>query len=167
MIILECIKEKNKLRIRFNSFIDSEGKVFTNVYNNMYNCQFPKDIRENGRFYEINDNDMIIVDSKTPFYKIKKNNIRILTDEEAKVYQCNSTNKIPQNTVDISQLKIFDVAECVVCLSVSSSVIFIPCAHMCVCNDCYIGIKKTKNCCPLCRRNITKIIMNNVQNEII
>ena len=52
MIILECITEKNKLRIRFNSFIDEEGKVFTNVYNNLYNCQFPKNIRENGKFYE-------------------------------------------------------------------------------------------------------------------
>ena len=40
MIILECIKDKNKLRIRFNSFIDSEGKVFTNVYNNMYNVNY-------------------------------------------------------------------------------------------------------------------------------
>lgn len=160
MIILECIKEKNKLRIRFNSFIDEEGKVFTNVYNNLYNCQFPKNIRENGKFYEINDNDMIIVDSNTPFYKIKKNNIRILTDEESKKYQTNSQNKNKEEILDISNLKIFDIAECVVCLSIPSSIIFIPCAHMCVCTECYQGIKKTKNCCPLCRRNITKIITN-------
>ena len=153
---------KKKLRIRFNCFIDNEGKIFNNVYNNHYNCQFPKNIRENGKFYEINDNDMIIVDieSKTPFYKIKKNNIRILNDEESKIYQKNSENKNEKDILDISKLKIFDIAECVVCLSVSSSIIFIPCAHMCVCSDCYDGIKKTKNCCPLCRRNITKTIIN-------
>jgi len=105
---------------------------------------------------------MIIVDieSKTPFYKIKKNNIRILNDEESKIYQKNSENKNEKDILDISKLKIFDIAECVVCLSVSSSIIFIPCAHMCVCSDCYDGIKKTKNCCPLCRRNITKTIIN-------
>lgn len=161
MIILECLTKKNKLRIRFNSFIDNEGKIFTNVYNNEYNCQFPKDIRKDGRFYEISDNDMIIIESNTPFYKIKKNNIRILTEEESKIYKTNSQNKNQQSLKDdISNLKIYDIAECVVCLSASSSIIFIPCAHMCICNDCYQGIKKTKNCCPLCRRNITKIISN-------
>ena len=163
MIILECIKDKNKLRIRFNCFVDNEGKIFTNVYNNEYNCQFPKNIRENGKFYEVNDDDVIIVESKTPFYKIKKNNIRILSEEESKIYESKKEDKKDnkeKNILDLSKLKIFDVAECVVCLSVSSSIIFIPCAHMCVCKDCYNGIKKTKNCCPLCRRNITKIIDN-------
>jgi ferredoxin-fold anticodon binding domain-containing protein len=156
-------QDKNKLRIRFNCFVDNEGKIFTNVYNNEYNCQFPKNIRENGKFYEVNDDDVIIVESKTPFYKIKKNNIRILSEEESKIYESKKEDKKDnkeKNILDLSKLKIFDVAECVVCLSVSSSIIFIPCAHMCVCKDCYNGIKKTKNCCPLCRRNITKIIDN-------
>jgi ferredoxin-fold anticodon binding domain-containing protein len=160
MIILECITEKKKLRIRFNCFIDSEGKIFNNVYNNQYNCQFPKNIREDGKIYEVKDDDLIIVESKTPFYKIKKNNIRILDDEESKIYKTKSENKTEKNILDISTLKIFDIGECVVCLSVPSSIIFIPCAHMCVCNDCYGGIKKTKNCCPLCRKNITKTIIN-------
>lgn len=155
MIILECVKDKNKLRIRFNSFIDNEGKVFTNVYNNIYNCQFPKNIRENGRFYEIEDNDLIIVDSITPFYKIKKKNIRILSDEESKIYKKNNVKE-----EDISELKIYEIGDCVVCLSIPSNIIFIPCGHMCVCNECYQGLKKIKNCCPLCRRNITKVITN-------
>jgi len=156
MIILECITYKKKLRIRFNCFIDNEGKIFNNVYNNLYNCQFPKNIREEGRFYEINDNDLVIVESNTPFYKIRTNNIRILSEDESKIYQIKSNKEL----VDISTLKIFDIGDCVVCLSVSSSIIFIPCAHMCVCSDCYNGIKKTKNCCPLCRRNIIKTIEN-------
>jgi ferredoxin-fold anticodon binding domain-containing protein len=156
MIILECITYKKKLRIRFNCFIDNEGKIFNNVYNNLYNCQFPKNIREEGRFYEIHDNDLVIVESNTPFYKIRTNNIRILSEDESKIYQTKSNKEL----VDISTLKIFDIGDCVVCLSVPSSIIFIPCAHMCVCSDCYNGIKKTKNCCPLCRRNIIKTIEN-------
>jgi hypothetical protein len=165
MIILECILDKNKLRIRFNSYIDDEGKIFYNVYNNEYNCQFPKDIRKNGTFYKIDDNDLIIIESenKMPFYKIKnKKNILILNDEESSIYKSNYTSDfIKKDILDISTLKIFDISECVVCLSTSSSIIFIPCAHMCVCNDCYNGIKKTKNCCPLCRKDIKKIIFNN------
>ena len=34
--------DKSKLRIRFYSFTNEDGKVFTNVYNNNYNCRFPK-----------------------------------------------------------------------------------------------------------------------------
>jgi hypothetical protein len=161
MIILECILDRKKLRIRFHSFINNEdGKVYLNVYNNDYNCQFPTDIRENGCFYEIGDNDIHLISDgiRSPFYKITKRNIRILTNEERKKYQK------PDNTglgIDISNLKIYDISECVVCLSETSSMIFIPCAHRCVCEACYEGIKKVKNCCPLCRRNITHVIKNN------
>ena len=160
MIILECILDKRKLRIRFHSYInDEDNKTYTNVYNNDYNCQFPKDIRKDGTFYEINDNDIHLIGDgdKTPFYKIKKNNIRILTEEESKKY---IKKDITGLGIDIANLKIFDISECVICLSEISSLIFIPCAHRCVCSTCYEGLKKIKNCCPLCRRNITHIIKN-------
>lgn len=49
-ITLQCVKEKSKLRIKFHSFTDTEGKVYTNVYNNALNCKFPKDIRKEGFF---------------------------------------------------------------------------------------------------------------------
>ena len=62
MIILECVLEKKKLRIKFHSFVDEEGKIFTNVYDNSYNCQFPKDIRSNGRFFSIPNDDMYLND---------------------------------------------------------------------------------------------------------
>ena len=39
MIILKCISDKNKLRIKFYCFINEENKI--------YNCKFPKDIRVN------------------------------------------------------------------------------------------------------------------------
>lgn len=158
MIILECILDKKKLRIRFHSYInDEDGKTYTNVYNNDYNCQFPKDIRQEGAFYQICDNDIYLISdgSKSPFYKISKNNIRILTNDECKKYKKDDPTGLG---IDISKLKIYDVSECVICLSETSSVIFIPCAHRCVCDACYVGIKKVKNCCPLCRRSIVQVI---------
>jgi hypothetical protein len=166
MIILECIAEKkNKLRIRFHSYVDDSGKCYMNVYNNKYNCQFPKDIREEGFFYQIPDNDMSIINDgyRTPFYKVNKKNIRILTSEEASIYKNNdkSTNISEQS------LKLYEVADCVICLTDPSSIILIPCAHMALCRNCYNCLMKTNNKCPLCRKNILNIIehMENVEHK--
>lgn len=155
MIILQCVYEKSKLRIKFHCYIDEENKIYLNVYNNNYNCQFPKDIRINGYFYEIQDNDMTIVNDgkRTPFYKVNKNNIRILNPEESQKYK----NTKLEN-VDISNLKLYEVAECVICFSEPSSIIFIPCAHMALCNTCYNSLTKCSNKCPLCRKQISNII---------
>ena len=150
MIILQCISEKNKLRIRFHSYVDNEGKIY-----NDYNCQFPKNIRTHGLFYQISDNDMSIVNDgvRTPFYKVSKNNIRILNADEAKIYSKNNAT-----TIDISNIKLYEVSECVVCFTEPSSIILIPCAHMALCKDCYKCIKNSNNKCPLCRKYITNII---------
>jgi len=160
MIILQCVSDKKKLRIRFHCYIDEEGKTYMNVYNNDYNCQFPKDIRQEGLFYEIPDSNMSIVNDgkKTPFYKVSKYNIRILTADEAKVYD-------KSNAVDISNLKLYEISECVICFSEPSSVIFIPCAHLALCRSCYDGVKKCNNKCPLCRKYITNIIEHHKQDE--
>ena len=58
MIILKCVTEKKKLRIKFHCFINDENKIYNNVYNNNYNCKFPKDIRVNNRYYKVNDDDI-------------------------------------------------------------------------------------------------------------
>lgn len=182
MIILQCVAKGGKLRIRFHSYIDEEGKIFSNVYDNSYNCQFPRAIRQEGRFFEIPDHDMCLHDStaSSPFYRVKKNNIRILSEEESEKFKDvkneitvgtrvkktdssssasgGASKKKDEETIDLATFKVYEVIECVVCLSVESNVIFIPCAHRCVCNDCYSGIKNVKNVCPLCRQRITKSI---------
>ena len=53
MIILYCIKEGSKLRVKFHSFINYEDKKFTNIYNNGYNYKFPKGIRQVGNYYKV------------------------------------------------------------------------------------------------------------------
>jgi|688.fasta_scaffold650483_1 hypothetical protein len=147
-VILICIKDKNKLRIKFHNFIDTDDKIYTNMYNNNYNCRFPKNIRQEGYFYEIPDTDITLnCDKKrSPFYIIKKDNIKIIK---------------PDNSYKLVNLKIYDVKECVICLCENSNTIFLPCGHKCVCNECYENIKKNCNKsyiqCPLCRRNITDI----------
>jgi len=159
MIILQCVMASRKLRIRFHCYVNEEGKTFMNVYNNDYNCQFPKDIREEGRFYAIDDSCMSLVNDlrRAPFYKVNKSNIRVLTPEEAILYgggPASASAALP----DISSLSLFEVSECVICFAEPSSIILIPCAHLALCGSCYAGVKKCNNKCPLCRKAITTII---------
>ena len=154
MIILKCILEKNKLRIKFHCFIDGENKIYNNVYNNNYNCKFPKDIRVNNRYYKVNDDDISLTsdDNKQPFYNINKKNIIIMTEAEV--------NNLLYPVLDISTMKIYDCDDCVICMDNSSQVIFITCAHRCVCVNCYESIKKVKNSCPICRKDIVRTVID-------
>ena len=137
MIILKCILEKNKLRIKFHCFIDGENKIYNNVYNNNYNCKFPKDIRTNNRYYKVNDDDISLInaDTKQPFYNINKKNIIIMTDDEV--------NNLLNSALDISNMKIYDCEECVICMSPIDS------------------LKGSLNCVNILHKNFTNILYLN------
>lgn len=170
-ITLQCVREKGKLRIRFHSFTNNAGKVFTNVYNNSYNCQFPRSIREEGRFFEINSEDIVLVagSGRNPFYRIKTDHIRILTagpdsvpvdhdyDHPDLITPPSHRSVEPQRRPE----QVFEVTECVICLEGTPQEIFIPCAHLCTCTSCYLQMKKNKASCPLCRRTVVNTVKNN------
>ena len=145
-ILLKCIKEKNKLRIKFFSFTDEEGKTYTNIYNQNYNCRFPKDIRKEGFYYKINGNDLTLSNNNgKPFYNINFSNIKIL-------------NEIDFN---IDELKIYKVDECIICFENTPTQIFLTCGHQCTCNDCCEELKNQNKFnfkCPICRRDIFNVI---------
>ncbi len=138
-IHLVCVKEKNKLRIKFHKFIDDDNKEYFNLYDNTYNCQFPKNIRVEGYFYEVDENSVSLIQrgNNKPFYDITSDNIKIL-------------NTPPE------PIKIYLIPECCVCLSEESSITFFPCGHKCICSICNNSL--TKRICPICRRNINSII---------
>lgn len=153
MIILHCIKEGSKLRIKFHSFINQANERFINVYNNRYNCMFPKDIRVVGRFYKVPDADIRLASKagSSHYYSIKRTNILVMTEEEVRQLLT------PQTVVQ--PIKVFDAGECVICLSVATSITFIPCGHRCVCATCNGMLKQSGNKCPVCREKITQDIM--------
>ena len=154
-IILKCVREHSKLRIKFYCFIDDNGKEYYNLYNNDYNCKFPKDIRKDGQYYEVGPNDISLSNTGvSPFYNIKKNSIKVIDSPEITAIKNN-----------IGDLKIFDISECVICMTEISSVIFIPCAHRCTCEGCYNQLKKTKSSvgCPICRRTINSTIVKPIE----
>lgn len=166
-ITLQCVKDKSRLRIRFHSYTDEEGKVYTNVYDNKYNCKFPRNIREEGKFYEIGADDLSLAPGNgKPFYNVKFHNIKIVNASDVAMKPTAPTGARPPNRnvpvpaapVDISTMKIFEVNECVACLGDAPTEVFIPCAHKCVCKSCCGEIRKHKSECPLCRRRIVSTI---------
>lgn len=179
-IVLQCVQQGSKLRIRFYSYTNAAGKNFTNVYNNSYNCQFPRAIRAAGCYYEIGSQDLQLVagGGKTPFYRVATNAIRVMprryrpgateVDVSAPHPASTSSKKTPTTVRDVEVAvaarpeQIYEVNECVVCLCDKPDVIFIPCAHLCACSGCYTDVAKTaRPQCPLCRRTITQTIANN------
>ena len=152
-IVLTCVKEKSKLRIKFHSFTDSEGKVYSNVYDNSLNCMFPKDIRVEGRFYEIDEDELELVSRRgaKPFYRVSAGRIRIIDASAAPNAPASAT------TVE----KVFEIAECVVCMCEDSSEILVPCGHKCMCRACALQIFKTSHKCPICRKQIVSLVSQN------
>ena len=160
-VILECVRETaSRLRIRFNTFISSDtGKVYSNSYSNNYNCSFPKDIREEGRLYLINNDNIVLNNRNKPFYSIKKwNEIGVIYYDTVlinliryiKLYK-KLQDKIEHDDIIKNNFK---TDECCICLSTNPDVIFVPCAHLCACMECAQQLSK----CPLCRRQITNRI---------
>ena len=132
-VILKCVLEDSRLRIRFHAYVDENGEHTSNVYNNQYNCRFPRNIRAVNRFYKVLISDLTLNSTRTkPFYCIKNKNIEILN----------------------SYAPIFRLDECVICLESTPSVTFSPCGHQICCASCYDIYKREKKNCPLCRREI-------------
>ena len=155
MIVLHCIREGGKLRVKFHCFVNHENNIFTNVYNNNYNCMFPKEIRTMGTFYRINDTDINLSRRNgRPYYCIKRKNIVIMTEQEKQQILS------PTSVANRSDIQIFDAGDCVICLSVPSLVAFVPCGHRCVCLSCNTELKKNRYNCPVCRAAITENILD-------
>jgi hypothetical protein len=136
-VLLECVKEGSKLRVKMKS----PGYLINS------NCQFPRDLRVDGRKFKVPVAYVKLMTQQGKyFYSIKnKSVIEIITDEEKQ--QINLEN-IKQNT------KIYEDAstmECAVCLCAEKDTVFIPCGHFYTCNGCSQQLKT----CPICRTTIT------------
>lgn len=134
---LRCVKEGSRLRVR----IISPG------YSPAANCQFPRDIRAEGREYEVPATDIHLSEhprSHKFFYSIRKNNIRVV-----------------EATPELVHLRVYgDPDHCAVCLEEDDIeyVVFAPCGHCACCADC--GKEVFKTCgCPICRAKIARVVL--------
>ena len=137
-VYLECVKEGSRLRVK----IRSPG------YNNNANCQFPKNIRAEGRKYEVSPKAIkVSSNSGTFFYRISKSNIKILEDDDEVAYRPST---------------IYTSGDCCICIDSECEIVIVECGHLCLCQDCSKNYKS--DTCPLCRGHIkAKIHKNQLQ----
>lgn len=152
---LKCVKEGNKLRI----------KIISPGYASMANCQFPRDIRVVDRIYEVSRNDVTMADTKGKFfYRIKKNNIKIIEVINDEVQLSLNNKKLSDKKFNVTVYGDDDIKECCICFDNIDDhinivfVILVPCGHMLFCDKCAYNCKEQSGNCPVCRTTITEII---------
>lgn len=134
---LYCIKVGSKLRVR----------IATSGYLRTANCQFPRDLRVDGRRYAVEPRDIQLVTTRGKyFYAVKnKKGIRIVNDGEV----------IEKPKVHVDKIYTDESTEdCLVCMEKEKEIIFSPCGHLYVCSNCVKDIKQ----CPICRGQIAGTI---------
>ena len=136
VIFLKCVNERNKLRI----------KILNPGYYNFANCQFPRDLREEGRFYAVSAEFVKLISTRNKYYYCVKNKANINTINE---------NDIP--IFETPKLKVYEDVEqeeCLLCCSAPKQTVFAPCGHFYTCDDC------AKQCarCPICRMPVVHYI---------
>ena len=130
IVTLKCIKEHGKLRI----------KVHNNpMYHPEVNCQFPRNLREEGQYFTIEGPLGIANTRGTIFYRAsKKKTIKVVSSDEG-------VTDLIQNfdTTHIHQDEGYN--DCVICMDREKTIIFTPCGHYYVCQECFSKLKKMSN----------------------
>ena len=126
-ILLKCVKEGSKLRVR----------IFAKGYSSEANCQFPRNLRQEGREFYVPSHAITFSASANRkfFYRINKNLISV-KEEVAQV-----------GTIYEDE----NIKECNICMYNDKSIVFGPCGHYYCCNDCSSKVLL----CPICRGTIT------------
>ena len=128
---LKCVKEKSKLRV----------KIVTPGYFNDANCQFPRDLRIEGRKFRVRPEHVKLVTMRGKwFYSVlKQDHIEIVKDEDLKdmiIYEDKDDNI------------------CSICMTDEKRMVFNPCGHYYTCINCSKIFEK----CPYCSKPIDSTI---------
>lgn len=129
---LKCVSEKGRLRV----------KIISTGYSSNANCKFPRNIRIEGKEWEV------------PATAVK-------LQGKGKFYYVVGTKELREVQKEVRVAEVFDVmegGECVVCTEVISEdamIILSPCGHKCGCMTCMSKLKD----CPICRTQIQHRVM--------
>lgn len=137
-VLLHCVKISGKLRVR----------ILSPDFLNNANCQFPRDLRIQGRKFVVSKHDINLITTRGKYYySISKSSVKQMFDGEIQ----------SQTTIDMSNFKIFQdeqETECCVCLCNEKNSIFFPCGHYVACNEC----AKMCHQCPICRASVMRLV---------
>ena len=80
--------------------------------------------------------------------------------------EINNHNNQINNNINIRDpnkepVKLKKENNCVYCQLNPSKIIFSPCSHRCICQDCYTNNKRKIKICPICRKPIKDFLENN------
>jgi hypothetical protein len=152
---LQCVKEGSKLRIRITAYITDTGVRHENVYNNHFNCRFPRHLRVEGRNYLVRDCNVKLLGGGgvAYYYGISAKDI-LHTDSSSDSFtttegqaQTQAQPQAPPQT-GTAVARVFEVSsECIVCMDAPATAVFAPCGHFCACQKCCIPLQK----CCICR----------------
>jgi hypothetical protein len=147
-VLLKCVKEKSKLRVKM---------ISSQPFIKGINCQFPRDIREEGMYYVVKSEGVKL---KGKFYTVMQKDIitcKTFDLNEVKKYIDDLTKIQGDNVNKIKPKTIFgedDDSECIICFSEIKSSVFSPCGHYMTCGACSLRCKN----CPICRAVIVAIL---------
>ena len=124
-------------------------------------------------FHVPDENVRLVAQTSTHFYSIKRTNIVDVTEaaETSQGVQVGSHGRAASSSRDLhgswdggvkkhkaakgKPVKEFEVSpECVICMGSESSLVFVPCGHLCTCPTCGNKIEK----CCICRVLIDSVI---------
>lgn len=133
-VLLKCVKEGSKLRV----------KIVSSGYFNDSNCQFPRDLRAEGRMYKVPPESITLASSKNGnyFYRVKKGQIEVVNLVDPEV---------------LKKMTVFEdasLSECAICFEAPKDTVIVPCGHFYTCKPCSSKLQR----CPICRGGITSII---------
>ncbi len=130
-----------------------EGKLRVKMHSPGYlvgsNCQFPRDLRVEGRFFKVSSQYVKLITTRGKYvYSIKNREaIEIISS--------------PDTSIDIKAIKVFEdtsTKDCAICLSLEKTIVFIPCGHCYTCTACSARV----TACPICRAHISDRVNKNL-----
>lgn len=138
-VLLQCVKEKTKLRVKM---------ISSQPFIKGINCQFPRNIREDGMYYVVRSEGVKL---KGKFYSVMKKDAIVCQTFEMSVVkdyiaELGATEKIQPKAIFGDD----DNNECTICMGEVKDTVFSPCGHFMSCSECATQFKK----CPMCRADI-------------
>src|SRR5690554_3098647 len=124
-VLLQCVKEKYKLRVKM---------ISSHPFIKGINCQFPRNIRQEGMYYIVkSEGDKL----KENLYSTMSKDIivcKTFNIEEVKKYinKLGTTEKIKPQVIFGDD----DESDCVICMGEKKECVYSPCGHFITCKGC-------------------------------
>lgn len=137
VVLLQCVKEGSKLRVKILS---------STPFIQGYNCQFPRNLREEGRYFVVNTAGVKL---RGNFYTVKASEIVCQTFDKTDIDAYLSTQGITSvASVRVSTIYGDDTStECIICMVADKDTVCAPCGHYMTCRACAARCSM----CPMCR----------------